>query len=386
MRRLLCIAVSLASLIASLLFTSSRLRADDKCGYPDVYGAAFAKPENRLGEFRIRLSPPDYDNAALVQRHSIALQLWGRLVSQQVKMETRGACDAMTNGNLFPDLWAYLVVDSPRNIEEDRRRCTRAFAEVLQNYKPNADAVAKVVEVDAEIISRMALSPSNAFLEADDILKRALLRIYGSGSVLHALSSVDAAAMRAVAATGFFDWLRDQQSHERIEISQILPCPSLLNVMGSTTSPESTGIPYSHVTPPRTIEISIDIGGTASERRLHRVLIVGLPAPKDSVLGLSAPDTSSATKKYCNQKLSFVVGDGSNPTKELKILCLREFLNQAYWVVFFCDPKDCALENDAESALGAISKDPAILELIASGSRFDEPRGPYLVDVETIPE
>jgi len=118
MRHMLCIAISLASLI---LFASSYSLADEKCGYPDVYGAAAVMTKNRLGEFRVGLEPPDYNDVELTQRHFIASRLWGILADHELVTATRGVCRAIMNPSLFPDMWAYLIIGTPEEIEGGRR-------------------------------------------------------------------------------------------------------------------------------------------------------------------------------------------------------------------------------------------------------------------------
>jgi hypothetical protein len=181
---------------------------------------------------------------------------------------------------------------------------------------------------------------------------------------------------------GFFEWLLGQQSHGKIVLSQIAACPSL----GSSTDSISTGgfegIPYSRIAPPGTIELSFSLDENVSQRVLRRALIVGMPKPKGVVSGLNTPDVGASTKRYCNHQRSFVIDEKSAQTKMLKVFCLREVLNGVPWVVFFCDPKDCVAESEAESALETIAKDPLVLGSIAEGSELSEPRGPYLVKLE----
>ena len=380
--KLILTVVFLASLAISVGGSSSHLLADGKCGHPDLYGAAFVRPEDRLGEFKAKLKSPDYQDAVLTQRHYIALQLWGELVSQRLKTETGGACGALTNNSLFPNLWVYLFVGHAEDIEEDRRQCTQALLKILNSYSPAPDAVAKVAKAYAEIVSSMATDPPGMFFEADDVLKRSLLKIYRPGSVAHAFASVDASAIRTVAATSFFDWLSYQRS-ELVEFLQIPPCGSLSSIPAISQGLDE--IPYSRVIPPDRLKISIGGIRDPSKRLLRRVLIVGLPTPDDSITGLNAPDTSAATKKYCNQTLSLAIGDDPAKTRDVKILCAREVLNRASWVVFFCDPKNCSVESEADAVLSAIAKDSAVLDLSKSDSPVGEPRGPYLIEIELVP-
>jgi len=235
--------------------------------------------------------------------------------------------------------------------------------DVLQYYQPSPEAVSKVAEDEAAAMLRKVRNPDGPFLQAENILNASLLEIYQGGSVLHALASADSTKFRSVAAAGFFEWLLGQQSYGKISISQIPTCPSSGSSMESTAREGSEDIPYSRVAAPGTIKLSFSLDESAHPWALHRALIVGTPKPKGIVPGLNTPDVRTSTKKYCNQRRSFVIDEKSDQAKMLKVLCLREVLHGMPWVVFFATRKTVRLSQRQNRLLRRSRKIPSFLDL-----------------------
>src|SRR5207237_877131 len=72
-----------------------------RCSYSDVYGDAFTKPENRLGEVIIKLRRPDYANLSEAKKHLVYSRVFGLLLSRQLPRSGSRTCDAVVTTDTY---------------------------------------------------------------------------------------------------------------------------------------------------------------------------------------------------------------------------------------------------------------------------------------------
>jgi hypothetical protein len=367
---------------SAILMTTDYPYSDDKCEFADVLADRFVQPGNRGGELRISLSPPDYEEAKSVHDHLVFSTIMARLLTSELKGQTYGQCDARIDTSRFPDLHVYLIVDRPsRDGSEVRLRCIRTLQGILLHWEPQERSIRKSAEEEARFRLNVIANPGASFSNASTILRAALAHIYQAGSVLHAMHSVGPEHFKSFDASLFQTWLYGQRSSGRIRLNAISLCPPGLDPQDARANLTPYKLPYSDIIPPGTVRLPTKDSGLT--RYLRRVVIVGHAAI------LNAPDLPALTSvrvKYCNRDHLFAAyGDAeSSPAKRVRVRCLTSVgYERDSWTVFFCDPQDCTSEHQAETVVTAIAKDPDVWALAGSNAESGQPRGPYLIELET---
>ena len=237
MRRWLASIACLLGLIAgTAIVLSASALANEKCAYPNPYATAFVTPKSQLGEFRLSLSPPNFNDGAASQNHFVFATIWGTLLDRQLEAETSGLCRTVMMPDLYPDLLVNLIGNFHENDVKERRYCIQALEKVARKYRPPFDRVKSLAEQEAHLRRRIEAQPPNPVMEADDILQRATRQIYLQGSLMRALSSVDGATFQAVDAHTFLAWLNHQQRSEQIQLTEVPRCFNSLSCTQRTAS------------------------------------------------------------------------------------------------------------------------------------------------------
>jgi hypothetical protein len=349
--------------------------ADAKCGYSDFYGDLFTKPENRLGEVRIKLHHPNYSNPSQPLEHFVYSRLFGLLLSERLSGDKKANCRAFVAPTIYPDLWAYLSTNIPQEQAADQERCRGALGELANKELFEPKAAKRLALGEATLLEQMSSHPLGPFMEADDILKRTLRQIYSEGSLLHSLSSIDAEYYRSLDPSDFLKWLGIQRALGKIEIAEI---PSCQGPDGSdTVDTTEDALPPSKTVQPTTIQVIVG----SSDRVVRHALLVGLGPRSNLVTGLNLRDANQVADKYCNRENSFRLGDGPI-AGVFTTRCLREVLSGTPWMVVFCDPAACTTDEEATTVIQAIAKDELVSELAKAAGSDQSPKGPYLINVK----
>jgi hypothetical protein len=368
-------------LIAWLPVWCSPALPAERCEYASVLGDAFTPPQNRMGEFRIALSPPDSRSVVAVQSHSAFATIFANLVRAETAARTRGFCNSVISTSLFPDLRVYLIANHSRGeIDSDPEYCRRVSDGILQTFQPTRKSIVEAASIEADGRLRRMSSPAAAMIDADNILTNALGHIYEADTIMHALVSVNDQTFRSADPNEFLAWLGAQRSRQKTELQPLKICQAEPNVQELLTDSNGGRLPYSRIRPPGHIKLSTKPGGPAVARVLRRVLIVG----GGHVIPNSTFSTP-ATDKYCNREHEFVT-DGAWPPDigpKALIRCLKTVMqNSDMWIVFFCDPDDCRADRAAETIVEALAVDPDVIALAVGSAEQGQPRGPYQVTFE----
>jgi hypothetical protein len=297
--------------------------------------------------------------------------VFARLLTTQLRADTDKSCNAIIS-SVFPDLRAYVIDESPiASADAEPSRCGAALIKAGQSKPTPESATAAAAEEGNWRLSW--ISAGGTYSTAIRMLEAALRRIYVPDSFMHTLVSVDASAYSSLDTEDFLRWLRTQQVEGGPAVSKIEFC-------GSDVDPTEPGVdhpwerlPASAVTASGTIRLSIKITGPVAIPALRHVVIVG-----DERAAPNAPTSSLAFHDYCDREHVF------SKVGAARIGCLG--LSPSYvasWIVLFCDPSACSTESEAEAVMAMVAEDSTI---IASGkhSAVDgQPRGPYLIHVET---
>lgn len=373
-----CIAGFLASLVAAMLFAPSHSLADGKCAYPEVY-AGFVRPENRLGEFRIKLDPPDYKNDISAQQHLVFSRIWGKVLADELRVATRGSCEAMTSAAIFPDLLAFIIINVPLGREADRIKCTGAMQNVLSQSQPTLEII-KQMAIEEALAERLwSEDPGHFTSEAGDILKRSLQSIYVAKTVMQRLASVGASDFESVDIASFQGWLQRQQATATIEEHGIPRC-TIGDLSEPLSKPEPESPLDSSVVPPQSMNLRISVGKENPPRLLRHVVILGLNNPDWMLAGMTAQIPGPVIEGYCNRQRTLATDNGRSVTATVRCLHVVQLVKP--WVVLFCDPTECSSDADARDVAIAIANDPGILALARENKENGQPKGPYLVNVE----
>ncbi len=349
----------------------------EKCEYPDALGNALTAPPNRASEFRITLGIKDYHSTQVVQRHLVYATVWARLLTNELISQTDDSCSAVIAPALFPDLRVYLIVAQRQtSAVSDASHCEHSLENVAR-WQPSVDLIFAAGLAEGKRISQRFSNPAGYTTVADNILKTALVRIYAPETLMHALVSVEPSAFFALDVTDFQNWLRLQQSANQFTVSPIVICGPNDDPKGPSVSHSSERLPYSSLAAPEFIKLSTKDTGPISLPTLHHVVIVG---DKNDIANV--PHSLLAIDEYCNREHVF-----ANQTQATRIRCFEEMAhNIDAWTVLFCDPDDCSSEAAAKAVMKAVAQDQRVITSAEQGTMNDQPRGPYLIDVETANE
>lgn len=365
--------------------------ASDQCELPDGM-SSFVRPTSRVEEFRIALTPPDYASAEAVRRHFLLSTAWAAALEAEIAARSQGSCDATIRPSLFPDLRASLVGYRSAKGQSDYYDavCVPLLQEVAGTWKPDestaASALAKVSSAAARWGKGSALaSRSYPFPSMDSMLRLALARIYDSKSVMHALTSLDAAAAHQTLAAGSLaEWIARQQSGQQ-NVAGLSICPT-----GPARLPyykkRVAAFPLSATASAPTVAIAHAEFGKDLPAAFRHLMVIGdeRPSKAKSMVGYAfSPYAVALEEKYCNRRHSTVVSGGPGQTRTItaEIKCqFATILGYDDWMVVFCDAKDCASAREAEAFMNLIAADPDMRA--AKQSETDiKSRGPYRVSV-----
>jgi hypothetical protein len=350
------------------------------CGPPDIYGAALINPANRLGEFLVELQAPDYSDRISVREHLIFSRIWSRITRSNLRTKTRDACDAILDASFFPNLWAFLTIETPRDAISDRARCLNALQEALNQPEQDALIIREAANNEMSAIQRWNESRGNFIVAADNVLKTSMRSIFIPGTVMEALASVGAAEFQAIDVGGFKQWLQKQSARAKTLRIEFSSCAGKQKDLSDRTSDTDTGrFPGSGVREPGIINVQVD--DRAKDPPLYSVVIVGLKTPPSFIPGATAIVQTDVLAAYCNRERIFPDESGGN-NLTVTVRCLRTVELTKPWAVLFCDPKDCSTKQSAAAVARAITRDPAILALVQANTENLQTIGPYLVNVE----
>jgi hypothetical protein len=216
---------------------------------------------------------------------------------------------------------------------------------------------------------------SGAYVTASNIARYALRQIYAPNSLTYALLSVDPSEYFSFDITGFLDWLRRQQAEGGAVASKVSVCGPDVDSKDPRVDDPSKRLPVSSVTNPRSITLSTKNIGPIAIPALKHVVIIEVG---DERLPNSAPSSSSTFDGYCDREHEF------NGVGAVHIRCLKKLdVGLARWIVLFCDPSDCSTESAAEAVVAVVARDSTIVTNAKDSAVDGQPRGPYLIDVET---
>jgi hypothetical protein len=361
---LLLIPISLSTVSSS---------SQERCKAPDPMGAALVGPEQRLGEFRVELQSPDYDNTGSVEEHLVFSRVLGLLVSSTLWTRTHGLCRGVITPALFPDLWAYLYLDRPsRNTEADRAACVDALADSLLTDQPTTAAIRRITTEEANIMLKESSDPDGLYTTATNILTKALQRIYETGTIMHTLALVGEERFRTFDENAFFGWLHGQRSANQFTLTRIPICGSNDERQLTDETRKAAESPQSATIPAQEIQVSVHAHGAAAPPALENVVIIGS----------RTADMNPIREKYCNNRRAPLSGSGADRGLGIGIRCSAENRYGDYWLVLFCDPDDCVSEEASATVARTIASDPELSTFVRRGSGNGEARGPYLVKVE----
>jgi len=352
--------------------SADRSFSDEQCEYPSRLGSMLVAPENRLGEFRIVLTAPDYDDSSSVKRHLAFSTIWARLLGSELSAKTRGQCSAViAPPSLYPDLRVFLSMNRSRgeNIS-DSSLCQRTLQELLSKSDPKVETIKKTATDEANRKIYFISNPAGEMSEADNILLRSLTYIYEANSVRHALISVDAGVFQSLDPDVFLDWLRNQRAERDLLLTPLTMCQS--EVPQRQIAPTGK-LPYSNVAAPGSIKLSV--GRNELARLLRRVVIVG-----DGYAVANSRISTSATDKYCNREYKFATDPLSGAS--VRVRCFKSVIHGEAWTLLFCDPRDCKDELIDEAVMAAIANDPDVVNHAKERAANGRPRGPYQVYLE----
>jgi hypothetical protein len=376
--------ISFASFIGTnYSFSSDGSDNNRECENPEYFGTMLVPPDYRLGEFRIALDVPAYDDTESVQQHLAFSTILASLFGSELKEQTNDLCNAVITPSRFPDLHVFLFVNrAPGATEANRSLCLRALQNVLLTSRPSKRVVEKIASSRAEWMLQRLSNPGGLWNAVDAILANALTHIYKVDSIMYALASVGPERFQTIDAGGFLDWLQNQRLARRVGLS------SIQTNCRSETDPHTGGtgsskLPYSTINPPEAIKIFIARNRFTLRSALRYLVIVG------NDLGPNRPLLTPATKKFCNQEHAFAIDRGAVPEllTTVRIRCLAEtFYGIGSWVAFFCESEEDIPESAALHIMTTIANDPDVLALARSNSENKQARGPYVINVQVTGE
>ena len=327
-------------------------------------------PTGRAARYRIVLPPPDYGDPETIRRHFAFSKVWGALIARELTRSTQGACSAIVLPLAFPDLYAELS----SNARLTAAQCKEALQVVLR-AKPLPEQV-DIAHTSREIGDAMeGTSLKGPYLAADYLFRAALQNVYVGGSVMNVLMKVDAESFNSLDAADFSQWLR----YRVTPATALVEFPACEKRSKTSDNHPVSSLPASSVVAPGDVRLILKQDVPPSLRRL---LLLGVWTQKG--LGGGAPPVpeTPSVARYCNQREKFSSADGSVSEKQIRISCLHPAPFGEPWVVFFCEPADCASTLEADVALRAIQRDIAKREEERSSSLRPN-RGPYFVEINS---
>jgi hypothetical protein len=372
-----CNLIQAAALAALSLAatTIGAARAEAECEYPDVAAEMFVAPENRVGEFRITFNPPDFRDAAAVQRHLAFATVWARILGSELSIQSNRLCSVVMTPLRYPDLDAYLIINRGE-IGTDPSICVRTLQDTIVNLRPSAAAVRNNAEEEASWRARRLNGDT---VDPLNILITARMHIYRPNTVMHSLYAIGPQSFRLLSATAFRAWLEDQwESGRRIDVRPVELCSLAGGQQGMR--PRAAKLPYSSLIPPGIVRISAGDGGFESKLALRHGVVVG----HHGILnGWRFPLVAVTKGKYCGRYLTLPSDGEPNASfsATVQISCLTsEAYDHDTWTVFFCE--DCPSRQAVEAAMTAIANDPDVIALALSHAVNGQPRGPYLITID----
>src|SRR5262245_14518903 len=149
--------------------------SNEGCEYPDVFSPTFTPAENRIGEFRIALEPPDYQNKQSVQEHLAFSTIWADLLISRLANQPNGGCSAYISVSLFPDLRVVLSgTRSPSTLGNAPSHCIEALTKILQTTTPDNNSIKQAALIAARRLMHRISNPASDLISASNILTTAL--------------------------------------------------------------------------------------------------------------------------------------------------------------------------------------------------------------------
>lgn len=351
---------------------TSHSTGNERCEYPSFFGSVIAPPERQLGEFRVELQRPAYNDRRAVQDHLVNSTVWARSLISRLAHKTSGSCGALVSAP-FPDLRVFLRRGPPREGRDSSLDCAVVLQGML-NSAPDAGDIARVATDEASRLLKTRSAPAGPPIEASNILKGLLTKIYDENSLMHALVSVDYEAFQSFNLDNFQAWVRSQQAARTLQLTPLRFCGPEID----SSSARDTGaqqLPLSRTIPAQAIDYSIEENGPIAGRWLRRVVIVG-----EGAAVANSRSERPALAKYCSKTHKV---ESSSTIVNVKAKCVRDLLFDDSWIAFYCDPADCRSEHETEAAINKIASDPDVLALAKDNLTEGKPRGPYIVHIIT---
>jgi len=383
---MVCRAIMWLGIVSAVCLCANSSSSHDRCEFSDVLGDRFVRSENRGGEFRILLSPPEYSSTKAVQKHLVFSSTLARLLTSELRIRTYGQCDASIDTSRFPDLHVYLILNHPsKDTNEDRLRCAQTLESALINSELDDQSIRKGASEEAQFRSQVISNPIGVYSNVSTILRVVLSRIYEPNSALHAIYSVGAEHFQSLDERSFRDWLHRQRSFGRAKLESISLCPPNTDPQDPRVSAPSSDFPYSTMINPGIVTLLLRDGKHVLPQYPRQMVIVG------HVSVLNAPDPpplALVRNKYCNRPhvLEAERAASVDIPAPVRTRCLTSGGERDSWTVFFCDPQDCNSERQTGSVAVEIANDPDVVALARNDVKNGQPRGPYLIKVETTSE
>jgi hypothetical protein len=259
----------------------------------------------------------------------------------------------------------------------ERLACLGVLRDILRNSTPTSETIKQIADDEARWKSLPTSNPTHVM----DIFWIALTHIYRTGTLMHALLSVDETVFASLNPKLFLEWLQYQRLADRF--ADLVP---IQTDCAQERGPQQFDvrrtyrIPRSGLSAPRRIVLSLSRIGNGSRRPPRHIVIVG----NDSV-PTNASFYDAATQKYCNQERDFAAEGALDSARGLRVR-IRCFTQRAFetesWTTFYCDPNDCLSDDAADIAMTAIVNDPIVIEVARGHSGAIEPLGPYEIIVQ----
>lgn len=369
--------VALLFVSTLILITPMRSIAQEVCERPSIFGDMVVQGENRAGEFRALFSPPDYNTRETVQRHLIFSTLWARLWSAELAARTQGRCIAVITTSFFPNLRVYLKKSLPARDNMLNDQCLSSLSTILSSFDPSDVLIHEAAKaIGAMEFASVNKSPG-VMTYALEFLKKSLANIYMPGSVMQFLASTDPNSYQSIESFSFRSWLGDQRSSGRLMIKPLVFCRD----NGEQRASESE-ILNSATLHAQNVEI-ISEGKAAPERHFRYAVVVGF----NPALGAVASEgvSQNLIENFCAKTTKITQSNSDAAIFDARVRCLKTlFFNSDFWVVLFCDPRDCTSESQEKSVAAFV-----IAGLAERRKKIEEAviqlRGPYLVDIARPP-
>jgi hypothetical protein len=130
------------ALLINLAFSTAYSQANERCEYPNFFGPVMAPPERQLGEFRVELRLPAYDDRRAVQDHLVNSTVWARFLSSRLAKKTWGGCGGAVSVS-FPDLCVFLRRGPPRDGRDSSLNCAAILHDMLKS-EPDAGDINRI--------------------------------------------------------------------------------------------------------------------------------------------------------------------------------------------------------------------------------------------------